>query len=186
MSEALFFIAIGVMLLIALLLLSLPYRDRATMETIQNFPEPAAFPLEVPPENFAKRLFECDDCVFVASLKSQQLTRVFSKQRKALALSWIRAMRCSTADLIEQHLAAARTSAELEPLSELKLTAEYLAFEMLCGCVALFIRLRGPVGLTRWAGHIGALAERLSQVRSVFFSTRSPDKGTATSSSGSP
>jgi hypothetical protein len=73
--------------------------------------------------------------------------------------------------LMRLHRMAARTSSQLEPLAELKITADYLLFQLLCQLVVFGVWLRGPVALHGVVSYVGGLCGRLSEAMAKPMAT---------------
>src|SRR5215469_3702823 len=166
MIDVVAFLGIGLLLVIVLLLL---FRRPSAPKLEHNEPCEAdelshAVSGEVFPKELANRLFGPEDWEFIAKQRSSRLQREFLRQRKGLALSWLRIVLANATKLIRVHIRAARKSSELEPLDELRVVAEYLVIQLLCLSLGLAIWLRGPVNLNRLVGYADNLLKRLYNV----------------------
>jgi hypothetical protein len=166
MIGTLIFVAVG-LLLIVLLILSLLWARGANHTVLASCEEdevPAALPREASSQELTDRLFGSEDWEFIARQESAQLRRLFLRQRTTLALSWLRGEGANATNLIRIHIAAARKNSRLEPLVELRVIADYLVFQVLCGLIASVIWVRGPVAMRRLVGYTISLSERLHDV----------------------
>jgi hypothetical protein len=107
------------------------------------------------------RLFRSVDWEFVTKQGSARLESLFLQQRTALALAWVRRVRAYVEELMRTHRASARMNSQINLREELEISFEYFLFQMLCQCIALMIRFRGPIELGRLIGHAEELSRRL-------------------------
>jgi hypothetical protein len=117
----------------------------------------------------AERLFGPDDWEFVNEFGSSKLREKFVRQRKALALTWVSTIRADVTRLMRLHRIAARTSSELKPASELRVTFNYLCFEATCQFVVCVIWLHGPVGINGMVRRVGKLYARVGEAVNEFL-----------------
>lgn len=181
MSGALPFVAIGLLLAILLILSLLRAREagHALPESLEEESPRDAPPREPFPQELGARLFGSQDYGFIARQGSPRLTRLFLKQRTALALSLLRGVRTHATRLIRVHIAAARANSRLKPLVEVRVVAGYLFIQVLCQVLALLIWLRGPVDLFRLVGYADELSKQLYELTTRVFPA-----GLATASEG--
>lgn len=90
------------------------------------------------------RIFDPEDSDFVASETSQQIIRQFRRERTALALAWLRAVRAQVNQLMRTHFRASRINDDLKPADEIKLWFEFLLFQVTTGTLYLVIWACGP------------------------------------------
>jgi len=168
MSGALPFLAIGLLLLMlvsAVWILRSSAENRSLSESWEHDDKSiAGFHLDALPQKLTDRIFGSQDWDFVSAQGTAGLRRLFLRQRTALALAWIRAVRANANKLIHTHVTATRTSSRLEPLVELRVGADYLLFVVLCQLIMLAIWLRGPIHLGRLIGYTDTLSERLHEL----------------------
>lgn len=165
MTLVLFYLLLGVglLLLVVYSLFSARAAEGLGGESLNVEETVARFAAEVGFAELAERLFGPEDWNFVLEQRSERAKRIFLRQRTALALGWIDAMRVLATGLMRRHRLAARSNAQLDPTVEFRLACEYFGFQFLCGSVALAVRLHGPVGLSGVVRRFGGLFERLSQ-----------------------
>lgn len=161
MSEVVLFTGLGLVLLV--LMAVLLYRFKSSGAAQESMPRPGV-PLSVEiPQELVERLFGSDDWNFVRAQGSEQLSRLFLRERRELALSWMRGVRERASGLMNSHRLAARASSDLKPLDELRVAVYYLLFELLCRSLALAVWLRGPVALAGLIERIDYLSGQLSR-----------------------
>jgi hypothetical protein len=95
------------------------------------------------------RIFSSEDMDFIARSASNDARRLFLKERKILALQWLRMMQKQVAHLMNVHLRLASHTYDPSPRFELRLSARYLAFGAVSYIVLLLLWLRGPFKATR-------------------------------------
>lgn len=110
------------------------------------------------------RIFDREDSDFVASETSRQITRQFRRERTALALEWLRAIRGRVNQLMRGHLRASRRNDDLKPADEIKLWFEFLLFQMTSGILYLVIWACGPARAVELVGYSLGLAAQLQKV----------------------
>ena len=90
-----------------------------------------------------QRILSNDDLAFVSSAGSPELRRLFMKERKMLALEWLRTIRSQVACLRQIHL---RLAARLSPTPahELQLSLQYGVFVLVSDSLLVLFWLFGP------------------------------------------
>jgi len=121
------------------------------------------------PSEFTSRIFGATDAEFVARQGTRQLRRLFAKQRKDIALAWLRCAQADAAALMRVHRAAVRTSRNLEPSVELRLAWTYGGYLIYCEFLAILVRLHGPVNLQWLANHADSRSEYLHELVGRFL-----------------
>lgn len=171
MSVAALFLGLGFTLMAVLLLLFVQHRnaERVSNDLLGANLEIASCFAETPPRELTDRVFGPEDWKFVESQSSERNKYVFLRQRRDLALAWMEVLRRSTKQIMGVHRAAARTSPQLEPLVELRVTLSYLAFLLLWQFLALAIWIRGPVGLRNLTRNVDRLSRELRDTISNLF-----------------
>jgi hypothetical protein len=84
------------------------------------------------------RIFSIEDADFIARSATPDVQRLFFKERKKLALQWLRNTQRQVARLMDLHLRLASQTHDPSPGLELTLTARYVSF-MLVSNVAWFL-----------------------------------------------
>lgn len=91
-----------------------------------------------------KRIFAPDDMQFIALVSKPDVQRLFLKERKELALSWLRTIRKQVVQLMDLHLRLASYTYNPSPKLEIKLTLQYWRFMALSSTVQFLVWLCGP------------------------------------------
>lgn len=172
MSGATPFLIAGLLLIVLLIFLFLraSVANNALSESSEDESPVAALLQEPLPPEWGSRLFGSQDYDFIAKQGSARLRRLFLQERTGLALSWLQCVRANAGKLIRAHRLAARSSSELAPMVELRVSVNYLFFDIVCRLAALAIWLRGPADLSLLIGYVDALSGRISEV-AIRFST---------------
>jgi len=90
------------------------------------------------------RLFDPEDVDFVASETYRGDARQFRRERTALALDWLRAVRGQVNQLIRAHVKAVRGNAGVKPADEIRLGFEFFLFQLNSGFLYFVIWACGP------------------------------------------
>lgn len=110
------------------------------------------------------RIFDREDSDFVASETSRQITRQFRRERTALALDWLRAVRGQVNQSMRTHFRVSRRNDDLKPADEITVWFEFLLFQLTCGILYLVIWLWGPPRAADLLGYSLGLAAKLRKV----------------------
>jgi hypothetical protein len=111
------------------------------------------------PQEFVERIFSNDDAEFIQSMQSNQLKSFFLRERKSVALLWVRQNSQRIGGILREHTAAARHSDNLHFVTELAIFLRYLYLRALCGLLFAAIALAGP----NWVGGLALRADALFQ-----------------------
>jgi len=106
-------------------------------------------------------IFGPDDWTFVLNQASKDVQRLFLRERKEIALYWLSEIRGQARAAMRFHLANARKSQKLQPISELKLAVDYLSIRVKCGLIGAILLVQGPVGLRWLVRQAGGLSDQL-------------------------
>jgi hypothetical protein len=96
-----------------------------------------------------ERVFSIEDFKFIARTGNDDARRLFSKERKRLALLWLRKTQKQVAELMDLHLRLANYTHDPNPGFELELNAKYVAFVVVSKLVLLLLWVAGPFMATR-------------------------------------
>ncbi|MCI0627694.1 MAG: hypothetical protein L0387_39595 [Acidobacteria bacterium] len=165
MTAAISFVAIGSLLLIVLFLfLRFSSASPATTKGASDAHESLnALQSELLPDWFVGRLFSEEDWKF-AHGQAADTGSLFDRQRKTVALSWLKQTQEHVARLMDFHLRTARQRPDLKPSAEIKITLEYVQFQLLCKLLAGMIRMAGPMRVRTVAGHAVNIATHLGTI----------------------
>lgn len=164
MIELSLFLAVGLLLLIVLLVWArrsaptAPDR-RAREEVLEAL---SALQLAVPPRPLRERIFALEDWEFISNQAPREVQRLFLKQRRRVALSWLRATQKKVGEVIALRRVAVRRNRELRPAVEIRLMTDYGVFLLVYALLYALIWLGGPFGARRMVGFAANLAEDVS------------------------
>jgi len=93
-----------------------------------------------------ERIFSTEDMEFVSHASAPKAQRRFMKERKTLAIQWLRKMQKQVAELMDLHLRLAGYTHEPNPRFELKLTVSICPscsfLTLCCSCYGCAVHLR--------------------------------------------
>lgn len=164
MMSTILFLTVGSFLLVVLFLFlhssspSSKISGRSQAQEVLN-----TLQAELLPDWFVDRLFSRDDWEFVRQ-EVPGILRLFDSGRKSVALFWLRQTRDYVAQLMEFHVRLSRQHPDLSPATEVKLTFEYVQFQLLCKVLAAMIRMMGPVRVRAVAERVADMATHLGEV----------------------
>ncbi len=168
MTAILFYLAGGLLLVVSLLLLCIGAGNRSESNG-ELEPEQDFWCADGSAMHVAQQLFGRDDWDYVRGLGSKVLERRFLRERKTLALTWVRTARSEARALMRVHRAAASTSPHLNLRVELQIALIYFGFLSYCAFLELVIQTRGPVALQRLVARADARSTRLYEVVGQVF-----------------
>jgi hypothetical protein len=105
-----------------------------------------------------ERIFSTEDMEFVSHASAPKVQHRFLKERKALAIQWLRKTQKQVAELMDLHLRLAGYTHEPSPRFELKLSAKYLSFLLVSYTLLLLLWLRGPFKARRAVAYTSGVA----------------------------
>lgn len=168
MTAIALYLAGGLLLMVSLLLLCIEGGNKlegdAEFQPAHDFWSAGGSAMHV-----AEQIFGEEDWEYVRELNSKMLERRFLKERKTLALTWVRAARSEARALMRVHRAASSTSPHLSLRVELRIAFAYIGFLFQCAILELVIQARGPVALQRLAAMADARSTRLYEVVGQVF-----------------
>lgn len=95
------------------------------------------------------RIFSVEDLEFISRSGSAEGRRLFLKERRKLALQWLRKLQKQVAQLMDLHLRLAGYTDEPSPGFELKLSVRYLQFVVVSKIILFFLWVCGPFRSSR-------------------------------------
>ncbi len=115
-----------------------------------------------------ERIFSIEDMDFISRSGSPKVQRLFLRERKALAIQWLRKTQRQVAQLMDIHLRLAGYTNAPSSRLELKLAARYFAFQATSYFLLLLLWLRGPFK----ARPVVAYTSRIAGYFCTIFSLR--------------
>ena len=132
------------------------------------------------PEVFVSRVFSRDDWQYVHGLKSTGIARLSQRERKKVALVWVRQTSLTIRKAMSEHARAARQSQNLESSTEIAIFLRFLILMVLCGILSVAIQTVGPLFLAGLARFAQRLSQRVVKVHESF------ESGTLVKAAGKP
>ena len=123
-----------------------------------------------------KRIFANEDMEFISQTGRADVQRFFLKERKGLAIQWLRMNQKQLADLMDLHLKLASYTYEPSPRSEVKLTVNYLCFILALNGLLVLLWLFGPFKPVRIVAYTVRVAEYFCTVFSLRLEKIDPVK----------
>jgi hypothetical protein len=118
-----------------------------------------------------QRVFSAEDAEFISHTGSVELQHLFLKERKAIAMRWLRKTQKQVAVLMGLHLRLAGYTRESKPAFELKLALKYVLFSILSNLVLLLLWLRGPFRTSRVITYMVRFAGSFCTIFSLRLAT---------------
>jgi hypothetical protein len=123
-----------------------------------------------------KRIFAEDDMEFISETATADVKRFFVKERKRLAIQWLRLTQKQVTQLMDVHLKLASYTYEPSPRYEFRLTADYLCFLVASYSLLFLMWLRGPFEAARTVDYTLRGAEHFCSIFSIRLEKVDPVK----------
>jgi hypothetical protein len=158
------FVTIGIVLLTLLWARGMRHgsasvRSRSALEASQTI-------VQLPPSSLLGRCFSQQDVEFVASLGSQAVLRLLLRERRRLALEWLRLTRREARRLLGSHVRTVRFSADLRPATEFKLLVRAGCLLFTSEVLEVLVRWYGPFRARAYVRSIEGLGSVLAALGS--------------------
>ena len=114
--------------------------------------------------SLTSRIFETDDAAFVSRVATPRVQALFEKERKTLAVKWIRKTQKKLARLMDVHLRLASYTYNPSSRYEFALGAKYLVFLFVSYSALLMVLIEGPYETARMIAYAIDTADRLCNV----------------------
>ena len=139
---------------------------RRRSEAAALAPEDASFEylVRLPPRGLLGRCLAVEDVEYAAALGSTGVLHLLLRERRRLALGWLRQTRREAVRLFRLHIRMARHLPDLRPAAELKLLVQLGAFLVLYQLLAGTVRLYGPFRARTFVDSVQALADLLARL----------------------
>jgi hypothetical protein len=111
-----------------------------------------------------KRIFSNEDLDFILRTGTNEVERFFLKERKMLAIHWLRTIQRRMASLMDLHVRLASYAYEGDRGLQLKLGADYLCFILVSHLLLILLWLRGPFETVEIVRYTLRVSESLSSV----------------------
>jgi hypothetical protein len=152
-------------------------KNRARIVTIEDYSNARADLDSVFAETAAiKRIFASEDMEFVSQAGTGDVQRFFLRERKNLAIQWVRTTQKQVAHLMDLHLKLASYTYEPGPKFEFKFTINYVSFILVSNVLLVFIWMRGPFEAARIVAYTVRVAEYFCSAFSLGLENIDPVK----------
>jgi len=129
-----------------------------------------------------ERIANEQDMIFIRSEGNPDLTSLFDRERRTLAMLWLRRTNEHVKLLMNFHVKSARLSVTLGPAIELKLAFQFLVFALIFRGLLVIVWLRGPFHSRKVAGSIASTMKNLCTISQQVLTMKTPPEA----GSGSP
>lgn len=164
MIPALFSIGIGVLLLGFLTYWALSGNASAPVAGSSLANTSKALQLELPPADLIERVLDPRDLAFVRKESPPETVRLFERERRALAISWLRRTRRQVGHLMSYHAGAVRQDIHLRPALEIKLGLHYVRFLVAYELILGLSYIRGPFQIRQMMDYVVGVSTQLRGV----------------------
>jgi hypothetical protein len=166
MIQLILFLLVGLLLLISLFSLARrsPRAEGAGEVLAEARQALNALQMGLLPPELVGRIFAKDDLEYVISATPKRVQEMFFRERKRVALSWVRQVRRQILSLRRFHLGAARFYSRLSFRSEMGLALDFVALLLACRALQIFLYLRGPYAAPRMIGMTMSTASRVCEI----------------------
>lgn len=164
MIPALFSIVAGALLLVILAYWALRRPWRASESRSSPVDASKALRLELPPADLIERVLDARDLAFVRKESPVETVRLFERERRALAISWLRHTRREVGRLMGYHAGAVRQNMNLRPALEIQLGLHYVRFLVVYELILGLSYLRGPFQIRPMMGYVVGVTKQLRGV----------------------
>ena len=120
--------------------------------------------VHLPERALLDRCLAREDEEYVSGLRSPRLLALLLRERRRLALGWLRQTRREASRLYRLHVQSVRHAADLQPASEVKLLSALGLFLFICGTMMGLVWLSGPLRTWRLLQAVASQADLLSRL----------------------
>jgi hypothetical protein len=137
------------------------------------------------PAELLERIFSQQDFAYVVSAAPQEVQELFLQERRKVALTWVRRVRCQILSLRQFHFSRSRLDAQMNLATEIGLAIQFTTLLLECRGLQFVLCIGGPYAAPRLVGATAAAAARVCSVseKSLAFLSPSGMNGFADDSS---
>jgi len=117
------------------------------------------------PEEFVRRIFSRADWDFVRGVRCAGIERLYERERRRVALVWVRQISAITRKVMQGHAEAARQSKNLEVSMEINILTQYLGLIAVCAILSVAIQVAGPLRFGGLAHFAQGLSQRVAKLQ---------------------
>jgi hypothetical protein len=129
-----------------------------------DHPSDSEYLVRLPPRALLDRFLSADDVEYAATLNSPALLRLVVRERRRLAMAWLRQTRREAGRLFRLHHRMVRQAEGLRPAAEMKLVLVAGSFLVVSAVMMAAVELYGPLRTRRFLESVRKLAEILSKL----------------------
>lgn len=141
-------------------------RSAAGADRASRPADPGEYIVRLPPRALLARCLAVEDLEFAVQTASIAVVRLLLRERRRLALAWLRQTRQEAGRLFRLHVRMARHAPDLRPAAEGKLLLQFGLFLVVYQILVGFVALYGPLRTRRFVESVHALADLLSRLGS--------------------
>jgi len=112
-------------------------------------------------------IFSSEDEQFIVSEAGEQVSALFRRERKRLALRWIERQKQEASGIMSRHRDASRRAADLQPANEVKLFLRYARLKVTFEFLAVSVWMVGPQRLRGLAEEANAVFHGIQNVKTL-------------------
>jgi hypothetical protein len=171
------FIMIGVLLVVALLYMAVrtPGPKAVQLDPLCGAREAVeALESALLPREMIERVFAREDFDYVTSSVPEDICRMFLRERRKIAHSWVGMVEKQVLALRRFHRVAARQNAGLSFRAEAGLAYDFAMLLLACRALQILLYLRGPFAAPRVVGATVAAATRVCEASKQSMAFLSP------------
>jgi len=123
------------------------------------------------PHEVVGRIFAKDDLDYVRAVATPTVVRLFLRQRKSIAVSWIDRIYGQIVRLKRFHLGRTRSYAKLQLRAEIALAVDFATLLFVCRLLRVLLYVRGPYAAPQMIGTTVGIVEKVCGIseRSLAF-----------------
>lgn len=120
--------------------------------------------VRLPDRTLLDQCLSAEDLAFISSFASRHLLWLFVRERRRLAIAWLRQTRREAQRLLQVHVRSVRYAADLRPGAEVKLFLAAGLFLVVYGIMLSIVFWYGPLRTRRFVQSLQGLAGVLSNL----------------------
>jgi hypothetical protein len=101
-------------------------------------------PAGLPDRAIMERILAPEDAAYIASLRLPRVHRLFLRERRRLALRWLRAIRAEATRLFGLHTGAVRQTHDVRPMMEVRIACSFAVFMLNYAVIVGLVQWHGP------------------------------------------
>ncbi|HEV2618295.1 MAG TPA: hypothetical protein VGU63_16980 [Candidatus Acidoferrales bacterium] len=157
-------VVIGVLLLGFLFHWAIGGGSSAVDEELSPIGGSQALHLDLPSAELIERILDPRDLDFVSKESTRETVRLFERERRALAISWLQQTRRQVVRLMRYHVGAVRQNANFRPAPEIKLALHYVRFLIAYELVRALFYAQSPFQVRPLVAYVTLVTERICGV----------------------